>query len=44
VIFFWFNRLFWHLFPWVKAHYRGAKFFVTLYNFLKVSMFELQPW
>ncbi len=44
VNFFWFNHLFLHLCPWVKAHYKGAKNVVTLYNFLKVSMFELQPW
>ncbi len=43
VNFFWFNCLFLHLYHWVKAHYGGAKNVVTLYSFLKVSMFELQP-
>jgi hypothetical protein len=28
----------------VKAHYKGVKNVVTLYNFPGVSMFELQPW
>jgi hypothetical protein len=28
----------------VKTHYMGAKNVVTLYCFLGVSMFELQPW
>jgi hypothetical protein len=29
---------------WVKAHYGGVKNVVTLYCFLRVSMFEIQPW
>jgi hypothetical protein len=29
---------------WVKSHYGGAKNVVTLYCFIGVSMFELQPW